>query len=466
MDAVDLKWGKAMWGQNKYQFFLKNVQYYFIILAFAGMVGCVDSGSEVGSASPNIKSVLQPTSDEVSSVSSSVGEANNYREQQVSSEYAVISDVDSLSPILSPSLVLVEEVFSGSDVKLAVTENPELSGFGHVKVTLQEVTNPPVEANAGEDQEVASGAAVVLDGSASSGGGTNVEYLWQQTAGRVVDLLVGDPTDKASFTAPTVSNDELLTFRLRVSGDFDDADTDIVTVKVLAKIIIPDVGLSGRLNDTGIVKCMGLSGNRSNCPDGSLKQQDGDIGRDVLFPASVDGHAGFSYTKLDQNGQALPVSAANWFCVKDNVTGLLWESKSVDGGLRDKNWTYSWYNPDNNLNGRVPGEIDSGVCSGSKCDTYNYVRAVNATTLCGYNKWRMPSRAELRGLVNYNRTPTIDPAFFPDVISSKPYWTGSPYAQSTGWEPGIYKWSIYFKDGGDYFAGPIYAYPVRLVYGE
>jgi len=78
--------------------------------------------------------------------------------------------------------------------------------------------------------------------------------------------------------------------------------------------------------------------------------QDASYGRDVTQDNDADGHAGFSFTKLDSDGSVLPANAVNRSCVRDNVTGLVWEVKSNDGGLRDRSWTYSWYNPDVSTN--------------------------------------------------------------------------------------------------------------------
>lgn len=63
---------------------------------------------------------------------------------------------------------------------------------------------PPV-AHAGADQAVASGAAVVLGGSASGGAaGATYSYAWTQVSGPPVSLL-GTGTAAPTFTAPTVA---------------------------------------------------------------------------------------------------------------------------------------------------------------------------------------------------------------------------------------------------------------------
>ena len=103
-------------------------------------------------------------------------------------------------------------------------------------------------ANAGGDHGVAQGAAVTLDGSASSGGawGTNVTYQWTKTSGATVTLSGAD-TDSASFTAPSSDGD--LVFTLTVTGRGEDTnedpyeDTDTATVRVGAAST--DATLSG-----------------------------------------------------------------------------------------------------------------------------------------------------------------------------------------------------------------------------
>ena len=79
-------------------------------------------------------------------------------------------------------------------------------------------------ANAGEDQLVELGAAVTLDGSASSGGpwGANVTHSWVKTNGADV-TLDGADTTMPTFTAPGARDD--LVFTLTVTGrGVDDND--------------------------------------------------------------------------------------------------------------------------------------------------------------------------------------------------------------------------------------------------
>lgn len=199
--------------------------------------------------------------------------------------------------------------------------------------------------------------------------------------------------------------------------------------------------------------CLGVSG-------GTALASEAELLRNISGPgASVD------YTKLDDGGQPLEDQAAiytiqSWDCVRDNVTGLIWEVKTIDGGLRDQSHLYTWYNPDPELNGGSPGVEDGGDCDGGiACDTLSYVQAVNEQGLCGHNDWRMPTRSELRSIVDYRENfPAIDQGHFPNTMALS-YWSADPnptypsYAWHTDFRFGLANY-YYFKYG---------AKPVRLV---
>lgn len=183
---------------------------------------------------------------------------------------------------------------------------------------------------------------------------------------------------------------------------------------------------------------------------------------------------GFDFTKIGSNGQPLATQNASWNaagseaagtkwdCVRDNVTGLWWENKSDDNGLRDKDWTYTWYNSNNSKNGGNAGTPNGGNCAGGTgCDTEKFVKDVNTAGLCGYNDWRMPSLAELKSIVDVVRaSPAIDTAFFPTTLSNR-YWSASPRAANAD-----FAWSVDFYDGNDYWVFKSYYYMVRLVRGQ
>jgi len=88
-------------------------------------------------------------------------------------------------------------------------------------------------ARAGADQTVASGDAVTLDGSGSTGGGGSIKsYSWAQTGGPPV-TLTNAASAKANFVAPTVASAADLTFKLTVvdEGGHADSSSTVVTVQ-------------------------------------------------------------------------------------------------------------------------------------------------------------------------------------------------------------------------------------------
>ncbi len=98
-------------------------------------------------------------------------------------------------------------------------------------------------------------------------------------------------------------------------------------------------------------------------------------------------------------------------CLRDNVTGLIWEGKTDDAGLRDKDNTYT--------------HLGNGLAG----DASAYVAAVNASQLCGFSDWRLPSAQELQGLVDYSRTsaPLVNPTWFANA-SADLHWAAEPFA--------------------------------------
>jgi PKD repeat protein len=122
------------------------------------------------------------------------------------------------------------------------------------------------------------------------------------------------------------------------------------TVTITTGVPVPVA--NGKLNDTGItaIQCYSAGTNTlSLCSSPAAlalnPAQDGMQGRDVVAAtnSATDGKLGFSFTKIGAAGETLPASATAWSCVKDNVTGMVWEVKTKEGGLRDWTKTYTHY---------------------------------------------------------------------------------------------------------------------------
>ena len=245
-----------------------------------------------------------------------------------------------------------------------------------------------------------------------------------------------------------------------------------IIVKLLFALLFSNMALSASviklapkpvykmpLNDTGITTCSNNSKNGLHCPVAGFLGQDAQHGRDKTYNKNADGHAGFSFTKISNTGKALPANAQTWNCVKDNVTHLLWEVKTNDNGLHDRDWIYSWHNP--KIEGGEPNAL--GKCATTtNCNTDAYVKAVNKVGWCGYKDWRMPTRMELMGLASLDRyQPVLDQKYFPESNSAA-FWSSSRSAYN-GIRGSNFAWYVDFGDGSAYWDHKYLGFQVRLV---
>ncbi|WP_200153424.1 DUF1566 domain-containing protein [Chromatium okenii] len=179
------------------------------------------------------------------------------------------------------------------------------------------------------------------------------------------------------------------------------------------------------LNDTGIITCSNADINGFPCPVAGFPGQDAEFGTNT-----------FDFTKLDAAGNDLPATATNHTCVRDNVTGLIWEVKTNDGGLRDQNKIYTFDQAE------------------------NYVKDVNATHVCGFKDWRMPDVKELLGITDQSHThPAIDFNYFLNTPNNG-FWSVSPYVNDLD-----YLWNVDFNDSSASVSNLSNASHVRLVRG-
>jgi hypothetical protein len=196
--------------------------------------------------------------------------------------------------------------------------------------------------------------------------------------------------------------------------------------------------VTGELPDTGVTasQCYQAgSDTLVSCTSAAAialnDKQDGMIGRDVSSPDNSDGKLGFSYSTVG--------SHAITECVQDNVTGLTWEGKPTSS---TRIATYTNY-----------GDNRAG-------DASAYVAAVNATGLCGYSDWRLPTADELQTLLDYSVAPPgpmIDGTWFPNTQPDY-YWTATEYPANFS-----LAWHVYFGYGDIYPTYRNNARPVRLV---
>ena len=204
------------------------------------------------------------------------------------------------------------------------------------------------------------------------------------------------------------------------------------------------------LNDTGITwGGDSQSGNNTTCTSNIASPQDCHQGRDATLNDDSDGHAGFSFTKLDEFGNLLAASATSWSCVRDNVTGLVWEVKSTDSNsIHYRNNNFRW-----------GGITHQGSNFGTYYNDWDVlVNGTNSENLCGFNDWRVPNSTELMSIVDNSRyNPSIDTDYFPNTIGSS-FWSASPRAYNAN-----YAWYVYFSLGGSSSLDRYVSQKVRLV---
>ena len=142
--------------------------------------------------------------------------------------------------------------------------------------------------------------------------------------------------------------------------------------------------------DTGQTTCYDDDGNVISCPSPGERF----YGQDANYTINPP-----SYTKLDATGNDLPDSATSWVMVRDNVTGLIWEVKTDDGSIHDKDQIYNWYDAQN-----------------------VFIASLKTEHFGGFADWRLPGREEMRSICDYAvDNPSIKTHYFPNTVSSE-YW--------------------------------------------
>jgi len=215
-------------------------------------------------------------------------------------------------------------------------------------------------------------------------------------------------------------------------------------------------------NDTGITWGWdSVSGNNRDCRGDTITQQDCAHGRDAQAAAGTltkvgGGNAGFDFTKLDASGRPLlDQSSGRWPCVRDNVTGLIWEVKNMDRySLHSAYNNYVWFNSTGLNDGGYPGQEVPGNCvvdpevSGATpgeaiCDVEKFVVEVNAEALCGYTDWHLPTIEELSTIIDLGATTyvKVDANYFPYLYSGD-LWSSTPnaYNQYQAWSVELRGW--------------------------
>lgn len=374
----------------------------------------------------------------------------------------VVTDAETLT-ITTP----ISQVSQPLQLRLTVTDNELAQDSVDLNLTIQSSTDTLPVVNAGVDHSVFSGESIVLSGVMSSSvpNASPLAAEWRVDSGQMVTIDNPDAVQTVAI-APSVNMATTLVFGLSVTDAFGNnvEDTLEVLVQPQPLTLLNDTGVTQQANNTTV----------SNAHQGLFPGQDGQRGQDRInangaLEKAGQGDAGFDFTPLDDNGDPVTEPNATWQCIRDNVTGYVWEVKSEASGLTNMNNTYSWYQTSNN--GGFAGELNGSdtSCTLANCNTQDYVEAINAQGLCGFYDWRLPDHDELLSLLHLGQTTSalIDTEYFPNSGSngSDPlwYWTNQPNADGVQGDSAQSSWALDFASGNDNFLNKQTAARIRLV---
>lgn len=363
--------------------------------------------------------------------------------------------------------------------QLEVADAEDTTDIEEVTIFVQSASETVPVVEAGFSQGVFSGEVIILSGEASTSvpEALPLTYLWESSSSALSstgDSLVSATNEEIDDTealstfaiAPDVTSSSVLTYTLSVTDSNGNLVEDTISVRVLP---MP----TPLLNDTGFLQ-QATNDALTQAQQNDFPGQDGQRGADIiedngLIEKAGRGKAGFDFTRLNANGDEQDSTATSWSCVRDNVTGLVWEVKTDDGTFQDKDYTYSWFSDE--VNGGFEGDETgaNATCLLTNCNTSAYVDAVNTQGLCGFYDWRLPTHHELFTLMHLGIADdvAIDEDYFPNTgaVSSTLlwYWTSVPSADGVGNDDAQNAWALDFDSGVDNFLNKSSAARVRLV---
>ncbi|MFN2426619.1 MAG: DUF1566 domain-containing protein [Candidatus Binatia bacterium] len=231
-------------------------------------------------------------------------------------------------------------------------------------------------------------------------------------------ILAGTMTLAGSAGAATECGD------VNDSGTVTASDAQSVLRKAVGQPVVLQCPPAGGVSKTGQTTCYDSAGLQIDC-DGTGLDGDLQLGVDRSFTDNGDG------------------------TVTDNGMGLTWEKLADDGGIHDKDNTYTWANA-----------------------TADKIAALNSQNFAGHNDWRLPNRFELDSLVNLGASsPAVYSVFATACAASctsatcsctRPdyHWTSSTYLGAP-----LYAWTVYFSAGDTQAGNKTIGYYVRAVRG-
>jgi hypothetical protein len=175
-----------------------------------------------------------------------------------------------------------------------------------------------------------------------------------------------------------------------------------------------------------------------------------------------------SYTKLDKHGNDLPTNAEEWFMVRDNMTGLIWEIKQALDGVED-------YSNPHDADNKYNWEATSWTYPFTENnDIERFLRQINDSNFGGFSDWRLPSIQEFASLAklstltyNYYEDIYISNFTYIEIIYFRKnfyafYWSSTPFAGDNY----SHIWGINFIEGENSCRNDTLFHRVRAVRGR
>ncbi|TQF72146.1 DUF1566 domain-containing protein [Pseudoalteromonas luteoviolacea] len=372
------------------------------------------------------------------------GQVVGYKWQQISGPSTI--KVDDTSAV---TLSFVHPLLAENQTaiwRLTITDDEGGSTSTDASVALAKNAQV-VLANAGTDQQVLEFDDVTLDATSSVTVDGQYNCKWEQTSAGSTIALADSTECKTTFQAPNITDVISATFKVTVTDSANRTGEDEVKVTISKKPL-------SNLNDTGAGLCFNNT-ESITCGNDDFPGQDADLGRDSvsqLIAKEGKGNLAFDFTKLDADGKELSNDATTFSCVRDNITGLVWEVKEATAGtlpntsIRNAQNHYTWAVTD-------PDDMDDLIHSNTvmpnpvpcphsdHCGIKNLISSVNSQAgdpYCGGRTWRLPSYSELMSIVDFGRqgAHVLDPEFFPNMpdvslLNHLHFWTIQTYVGGT-----------------------------------